>query len=219
MMRLDDWALVTKSRGTFVTPEMIKNRDLNIKRVVFVGKMSESENLEERKNFKSGLVKTFTKKQVITETGSFYLGTPSKEYVEFVEAIKQGIPVVFNWVIGRNNMLSANVYENERVTYLCEQVVSQDFENRTLCLESGKTVYVVWKNMNSKMVSHFLAIKEWMDLHVLFPTPEFPFQMDVFQTSKKIWMYKTIPYEWIFNSPHNFSILNEDIQKGSFTKK
>ena len=212
MMRLEEWALVTKSRGTFVTLEMIKNRELHIQRVVFIGKFPESENLEERKKFKSAIVKKINKKRVITEAGEFILGAPSKEYAEFVEAMKQGLPIIINWVIGKNNMLSANVYENGQVSYLCEMVVAQNLAKRTLLLANGKTVYVVWRNINNKMVRHLLTIKEWMDLHSLFPTKNFPFQMDVFQTSQKIWMYKTIPYEWIFNSPHNFSILNEDIR-------
>lgn len=229
MMCLDDWALVTKKRGTFVTPKMIKNPEMNIQKVVFVGKicMNADRNMsgDERdiagdiRKFKSGVVKSINKKQVVTQNGSFYLGTPSNEYSEFVRAINQGLPIIINWVIGKNNMLSANIYEKGKVKYICERVINQNLNNRTLLLESGKTVYVVWRNMNSKMVSHLLTIKDWMDLYKLFPTPEFPFQMDVIQTSQKIWMYKTNPYEWIFNSPHNFSILNEDIQNSRGKKK
>lgn len=241
MMYLEDWVLVTKKRGTFVTPEMIKNPKLNIQKVVFVGKMFENENNKvkaningnmsgsergserryeaERRCFKSGAVKKINKNQVVTETGSFYLGTPSNEYLEFVKAINQDLPIVINWVIGKNNMLSANIYEKGKIKYVCERVISQNISSRTIFLENGKTVYVVWRNMNSKMVRHLLAIKDWMDLYKLFPTPEFPFQMDVEQTSQKIWMYKTEPYEWIFNSPHNFSILNEDIQTRREKKK
>lgn len=212
MMQLDEWALVTKRRGTFVTLDMVKNRNLHIQSVVFIGKMSESENAEERKKFESGIVKIFDKNRIVTENEEFLLGAPSKEYKEFVEAVRQGVPIIINWVIGKNNMLSANVYENGKVSYICEKVIAQDFTKRTLLLENRKTVYVVWRNMNYKLVKHLLTIKDWMDLHYLFPTQEFPFQMDVFQTSRKIWMYKTIPYEWIFKGPYNFSILNEDVR-------
>ena len=63
MMRLEDWAMVTKSRGTFVTPEMVKNPNLYIRNVVFIGKMVESDILEERKRFKSDIVKSFEEQE------------------------------------------------------------------------------------------------------------------------------------------------------------
>lgn len=219
MMRLENWAMVTKSRKTFVTPEMVKNQELHIQHVIFIGELPESGVVAERRNFKSDVVKTFHDGGFTTDTAEFLLGKPSKEYAEFVEAVKQGMPIVINWVIGKNYMLSANLYKNGQITYLCEKVVEQSLEKRTLLLANGKTVYVVWRNINRKMMEHLLKVKEWLDLHPLFPTRDFPFQMDFFQTSQKVWSWSTGPYEWIFNSPHNFSILNEDIRTMKKSRK
>lgn len=211
-VQLEEWMLTTKRRKTLITPEMVKI--LRIRKTIFIGKMPESEEFSERNCFQSGIVKAVYGTKVVTEEGEFLLGKPSKIYQEFREAVNNAMPTVMNWVIGKNAILSANMYENGKITYLCKKVVEQDFEKHTLRLESGRVVYVVWQNINHQFLQHLANLSQWMPLEELFPTKSCPLQMDVLEATKQIWAFNTVPgklqpYEWILNSPHNFSILNE----------
>ena len=214
-MQLEDWELTTKIRRTFVTPEMIKRFHLH--KIVFTGRMIGSDEKTDKECFKSEMVKVIHGNKVITEREEFLLGKASRDYQEFCEAVKNNMPIVMNWVIGENALLSANLYENNQISYLCEKVVEQNFENRTLRLKSGKVVYVVWKNINHEFLKRLATMSQWMSLDTFFPRKEFPMQMDVLKATEQIWRANTIPvklrpYEWVFNSPCNFSILNEEHQ-------
>jgi len=212
VMRLDNWAMVTKKRLTFLTPEMVKNSELHIKNVVFIRIPKRDGECKKDSFFKSDVVRKFDEKTFSTDSEEFVLGSPSKEYLEFTEAVKRGIPIVINWVIGKDCMLSANLYEEGKISYVCEKIVAQNLENRTLVLANGKTVYVVWRNINLEMY-RYLKEQDVFGSCMYFPTPEFPFQMDIFEASLKIWEYKgRRPYQLIFNAPNSFSILNEDIR-------
>lgn len=213
MVELVDWELVTKSRRTFVTEERLRNRLLYTPTTILMGRVPESEKTEEQVFFKSEPVKSIQHGKAYTEDGVFLLKNPSNEYAAFVKAMHDGIPVVFNWVIGKENLLSANLNEKEEISYLVERIVEQDLENRTLRLEDGRTVHVVWRNINRKMLKHLKKAAGYMDLMAFFPKEEIPFQPDVFQLSKNVWnLEKIIFYRDCMRDPQKFSILNEEVR-------
>ena len=106
----------------------------------------------------------------ITEKGNkIFLGTKSKEYISFENAVTKNIPLIYNWVIGinesklqerrtqyKNNTLeekeiyiSCNMVENGIISYVKDKVIDQNIEDSTLTLKKSGKVFISWGAKNT----------------------------------------------------------------------
>lgn len=136
--------------------------------VMIIGDMYEGDELTGKIVEKVVAIKNTTR--VFTEGGySYVLGEKNQDYKMFCQAIEKGVPVVYNYYIIEfcgSVYIYGDIYENDRISSLMSEIISQNFDDCTLNLSEGKKVFVAWNCMNllfkMKMKQAQYEIKEEM---------------------------------------------------------
>lgn len=155
ILNVDSWMMVTKVYQNpfakiMITPRMLKNPrlDLDLKSVFIVGKI-----VGERKTrFVKITLSTIAKMKgmiiYLLDGRVIRLNDPIKEYRELLLAEKENIPIIYNWIIGSEYILSGNMYKEDNILYYKGRIISQDNEKNTVTLEDGNVAYIVWNSIN-----------------------------------------------------------------------
>lgn len=166
--KIENWYLATsrqlsrkKKYDIIVIPSMCNNHDLN-NRIIegeskndfldlrIIGDVYEGDELTGK--IAEKVVTMDNETMVFTDGGySYVLGKKHRDYKEFDQAIKDGVPVLYNYYIielYESVYIYGDIYENGRISPFMSKIISQNFDDYTLNLSEGKKVFVAWNCMN-----------------------------------------------------------------------
>lgn len=119
-------------------------------KVNICGNVYKNTNFPDGAYVKTGTVKEINQNSVVTCSGSEYdLENMDKHYAAYLNAVKEGIPVLTKWVLLEKN-LSGNDEHGKRIRGV---VVDQDFESNICTFEDGTKVFVDWHLANTLMLA------------------------------------------------------------------
>jgi hypothetical protein len=115
-------------------------------------------------------LKLITNGIAITSDGlKIFLKEKSNEYVFFEEAVSNNIPIVYNWIIGVNELkvaenrkqnknntidekelyISCNMVADGVISYVKDKIIDQNIEESTITLKKNGKVFVSWGSKNT----------------------------------------------------------------------